>query len=122
MSHKLYPNRCYLWMPLSVPWRPVERKHCCEAMDDAVLFDCGRHSNPWDCTDGLVLYNEVFDEYGLVMRDGTTSYVLLAHCPWCGTQLPESARDRWIAAVEGLGFDTAGEVPPAFRTSAWRYS
>lgn len=122
MSTKLYPGRCYLWMPLSVPWRTVERKHCCEAMEAALEFDCDKHATPWECADALILYNEVFDEYGLVMHDGTTSYVLIAHCPWCGTCLPESARERWIAAIDGMGLDTAGEVPPSYRTSTWRYS
>lgn len=122
MSSRLYPNRCYLWMPLSVAWRPVQRAHCCDAMEAAIEFDCSQHATPWECMDVPVIYNEVFDEYGLVMRDGTSAYVLLQYCPWCGTKLPDSARERWIAAVEGLGLDTAGEVPPAFRTSAWRYS
>lgn len=122
MSAKLYPGRAYLWMPLSVPWRTVERKHCCEAMDDAIDFDCDKHKHPWECADSLILYNEVFDEYGLVMHDGSTAYVLLVHCPWCGTKLPESARERWIAAIDSMGLDPAGEVPIAFRSNSWRYS
>lgn len=122
MSSKLYPGRCYLWMPVTVPWRAVQRKHCCEAMDTAIEIDCEKHADPWECADVPVIYNEIFDEYGLVSRDGSQSYVLLAHCPWCGTKLPESARERWIAAMDSMGLDTAGEVPAAFRTSSWRFS
>ncbi|HEY1189121.1 MAG TPA: hypothetical protein VGE74_15815 [Gemmata sp.] len=41
-------------------------------------------------------------------------------CPWCGTRLPASLRDEWFAELERHGIDpSAGEVPAAFRSSAW---
>lgn len=58
-----------------------------------------------------MVYNEVFDEFGLIVHDGGQSYVLIQHCPWCATRLPESQRDRW--------FDE--ENPPlAYTTREWR--
>src|SRR5262245_23164259 len=40
----------------------------------------------------IVTYNKKHNEYGIIIHDGGTSYVLILYCPWCGTKLPESLR------------------------------
>jgi hypothetical protein len=75
-------------MPLEVSWSPsTSVEHCCASMVDAVRVDCQVHGDPFSCPDSLVIFNEVMNEYGLIIHDGTASYVLIDHCPWCGTRL-----------------------------------
>jgi len=108
--------------PLSMPWGPpsAAATFCCAGMTDALAFRCDQHADPFECGDGLVIYNEVFDEYGLIVHDGGQSYVLIQHCPWCGTHLPESQRDRWFDEIDAKGFDE--ENPPAaYTTREWRF-
>jgi len=88
-------------------------------MASALAFDCNQHADPFECADHLVVYNEVFDEFGIVVHDGGPSYVLIAHCPWCGTRLPESQRDRWYDETEAKGF-TDDTLPPEYLSAAWR--
>ncbi len=108
-------------MPMSDGWLPPSSlaEFCCEAMRDALVFDCEQHADPFECPDSLVIYIEVFDEYGLIVHDGGPSYVLIVHCPWCGAKLPESQRDRWFDETEAKGF-TDQTLPPEYRTGAWR--
>jgi hypothetical protein len=73
--------------------------------------------------DVLVAYSAVFDEYGIVVHDGGKSYVRIDFCPWCGSRLPESKRDRWFEALEAMGVDPltdADAVPSAYRSDEWR--
>lgn len=121
MSSQLFPGRRVLWMPLSVAWAPpsAAATFCCEAMTQALAFDCAQHADPFECADSLMVYNEVLDEYGLPVHDGGASYVLVAFCPWCGARLPESQRDRWFDETEAKGF-TDDTLPPEYRTGAWR--
>lgn len=88
-------------------------------MARALAFDCSDHADPFDCADSLVVYNEIFDEIGLVVHDGGPSYVLIAHCPWCGTRLPESQRDRWFDETEEKGISDDA-LPPEYASAAWR--
>ncbi len=89
-------------------------------MADALFFDCNLHADPFACPDALIIHNDVMNEYGLIIHDGTASYVLIDRCPWCGTSLPQSARDMWFDQVDAL--DLGADVPPParFLTSAWR--
>jgi hypothetical protein len=89
-------------------------------MANAVEFECDQHPDPFACADALVVYNEVMDEYGLVIHDGSPSYILIDCCPWCGTRLPASARDRWFDAVDALDLPDGAAPPPEFLTAAWR--
>jgi uncharacterized protein DUF6980 len=89
-------------------------------MRDEVQHRCAEHPDPYDCPEHLVQYVPNFDEYGLIVHDGGASYVEIAYCPWCGTRLPRSKRDRWWAEMERLGIDPWTETPPpAYRTDAW---
>ncbi len=121
MSSELFRNRRVLWMPFGASWRPPgeETALCCAAMRAALAFSCEQHADPFECADALVVYNEVFDEYGIPVHDGGASYVLIEHCPWCGVRLPESQRDRWFEETEALAVDDES-LPPKFLTREWR--
>ncbi|MEQ1719431.1 MAG: hypothetical protein ABL907_26140, partial [Hyphomicrobium sp.] len=54
---------------------------------------CEQHPNREECNDLFVAHSEVFDEYSLIKPGGS---LLIDYCPWCGTQLPPSQRDRWF--------------------------
>jgi hypothetical protein len=42
------------------------------------------------------------------------------YCPWCGSKLPDSQRDRWFDEVERLGVDPWTEdVPAEFEDGRW---
>ncbi|MGH3035219.1 MAG: DUF6980 family protein [Gaiellaceae bacterium] len=68
------------------------KQHCCEAMARAVEVECETHPDRFDCPDALVYWSTRFEEYGLIVHDGGSSYVMIAVCPWCGARLPGSKR------------------------------
>lgn len=82
---------------------------------------CPLHEERWECSDKLVCYSPKFDEYGLVVHDGGSSSVRIEYCPWCGTKLPESKRDRWFDELERMGFNdpTDGNIPERYRSDEW---
>jgi hypothetical protein len=64
----------------------------------------------------------VFDEYGIFIHDGGSSLTLINFCPWCGSKLPESKRDRWVEELEKLGFTDPflrDDIPEEFKTDEW---
>ena len=63
-------------------------------MQGNVEHQCEQHPDPFDCADALVYYSARLREYGLIVHDGGSSCILIQHCPWCGTRLPESRRDE----------------------------
>ncbi len=67
-------------------------QHCCERMEAALRFECTAHADAFECPDSLVYYSGRSDEYGLIVHDGGTSYIVIGYCPWCGAKLPESQR------------------------------
>ena len=91
-------------------------------MSAALAFECEQHTDPFDCSDTLIVFHEVFGEYGLPVRDGGASYLIISNCPFCGTRPPESRRVDWFDALEAEGLeDTAfDELPARYRTAAWR--
>ncbi|MEV4562134.1 hypothetical protein AB0K12_00030 [Nonomuraea sp. NPDC049419] len=93
-------------------------EHCCEPMARQTTRECDQHAS--DCPDILVEFDERFVEYGLRVHDGGSSSVLISFCPWCGTRLPESQRDRWFDALEALGVDPGDdEIPAEFQDGRW---
>ena len=113
-----------LWMPLDHAWQPASESahHCCAVMAHSLVHTCEQHSDPFDCPDVALVYHEIFGEYGIPVRDGGASYLVIAHCPWCGTGLPASGREAWFDALEsaGLAETPFDELPAEFRTAAWR--
>jgi len=67
---------------------------------------CEQHPDPYDCPDNLVAFVAKSRTYGLIVHDGGTSYVEIAHCPWCGARLPPRANGP-------DGSPPAGAVPIA---------
>ena len=89
-------------------------------MKSAVESECELHAERSDCPDALIDYIAKFDEYGIMIHDGGSSYVLIDYCPWCGSKLPESQRDRYFAELERLGIHHLAEVPSVYTDERWR--
>ncbi len=124
MSARLFPARRVLWLPLDFDWQPpsAAAEYCCEEMAAPLEFDCEQHGDPFDCPDTVIIYHEPFEEYGIPIRDGGASYLLLSHCPFCGAKLPESGRDAWFDAIEVAELEDVPftELPEKFKTAAWQ--
>ena len=126
MSVGLFPSRRVMWMPLDFDWQPPSQsvRHCCAEMVRAVEHSCEQHADPFECPDTTIVFHEVFAEYGLPIRDGGQSYLVISHCPFCGVALPESGRDAWFDVIEAAGLDDVpfADLPERYRTAAWRIS
>ncbi|MHC8516609.1 DUF6980 family protein [Sporosarcina sp. ITBMC105] len=62
-------------------------KHCCEEMNVHASFTCDLHSNPFECPDKIVIYDEDDNDYGLIIHDGGSASIGITYCPWCGSKL-----------------------------------
>ncbi len=124
MSSALFAGRRVLWMPLDYDWqRPSPAAtHCCATMTASLEMSCDMHDEPFDCPDVPLVFHEIFGEYGIPIRDGSASYLLISHCPWCGAGLPESGRDLWFDTIETAGLEETPTalLPERLRTAAWR--
>lgn len=69
-------------------------------MNNSLDFHCDNHRDPFECGDYAIVYHPLFREYGLVIRDGGMSYLLIDHCPFCASKLPERRRDFWFDETE----------------------
>jgi hypothetical protein len=99
---------------------PSPERVCCEVMRDQLNHSCEQHPDAFDCPDQLVSYLPEFDEFGLIIHDGGQSCSAISFCPWCGSKLPESKRDRWFEELESLGLDPDDpQLPEKYRTDAW---
>lgn len=95
-------------------------EHCCELMTSQVMWHCDDHEDPFECPDALVGFDVRFQEYGLIIHDGGGSAALIAFCPWCGSRLPTSQRDRWFDELEQRGIDPWGEeIPADYEDGCW---
>ena len=96
-------------------------EHCCEDMQREVGRTCDQHADRFACPDCLISYSLPFREYGLMVHDGTTSSIIIRYCPWCGSRLPDSLRDRWFDELEAQGFDDPWRqnIPSRYHTDAW---
>ncbi|MEG0856826.1 MAG: hypothetical protein RSG52_10165 [Terrisporobacter sp.] len=90
---------------------------CCENMKD----NTNTNKACFDCPDTLIYYNEKFDQFGIIIHDGGTSYICINFCPWCGQKLPESKRDRWFDELEELGYDSPfdTDIPVEYKSNKW---
>lgn len=71
--------------------------------------------------DSVIKYVAAFDEYGIQIHDGGSSFIQIDYCPWCGAKLPPSRRDEWFEILEGLGYESPliDKVPDKFKSSDW---
>lgn len=61
-------------------------EHCCNCMDYDLNQRCKQHPDRFDCPDALI---GILDgQYGIIVHDGGSSVIGIAHCPWCGSKLP----------------------------------
>lgn len=106
--------------PLNEIAQEVAMKSCCERMRAEFEWSCRVGHSREECPDALIKYIPKYNEYGLIIHDGGTSMVRISFCPWCGTKLPDSQRDRWFERLEKLGIDPAtDEVPTEYLSEAW---
>lgn len=97
-------------------------RYCCKEMKKTIEHRCHIHENIYDCPDNLICYGRIFDEYGLIIHDGSASGIIISFCPFCGSKLPKSKRDLWFDTVEKLGYEPDldnPEVPQEFHTDEW---
>lgn len=74
-----------------------------------------------DDPDVIIVYSAKFDEYGIPVKDGGSSYIEIHYCPWCGKKLPESKRDEWFDELEKRGYHDPfnSEIPEEFQSDKW---
>ncbi|SHN35013.1 hypothetical protein SAMN05443668_105336 [Cryptosporangium aurantiacum] len=90
-------------------------------MAEQLAWECDQHDDPFECSDALIDYDLRFDEYGLIVHNGGRSVLLIQFCPWCGTRLPDSCRERWFDALEQRGIEPwSAEMPVEFEDDRWR--
>lgn len=98
-------------------------KFCCEDIEKYVEYECTTHKNIFDCYDHLFIYNKIYDEYGVIIHDGGSSYIAINYCPFCGAKLPDSKREAYFDLLEQKGIwngkDTKEEIPEEFKTDEW---
>jgi hypothetical protein len=58
----------------------------CVHIANQVTQRCEKHPDPHDCPDALVMTVRS-GEYGMPIRDGGSSFSVIAYCPWCGAAL-----------------------------------
>lgn len=104
--------------PLSLSQFPEGQRHCCQPMAEMLNYYCEQHSEPFECPDRLIFYSAKFDEYGIIIHDGSSVYSVIGFCPWCGAKLPESKHDRWLVELDQLEFQnpTDQDIPAAYLT------
>jgi hypothetical protein len=92
--------------------------HCCNKMSIQVKADCIQH--PKNCPDEQIIYIAKFREYGL-KRPGAQSFDLIHFCPWCGSELPHSLRERWFNELEQQGFSPhlTKDIPLQYHNDLW---
>jgi len=77
---------------------------CCDTMARQLRHECSDHPVLTDCPDVVVILGPD-GEIRMPVRDGGSSFIVAAFCPWCGTQLksPLNAdHQRWHADSEVL--------------------
>jgi hypothetical protein len=83
---------------------------CCPRLQRESTRRCDDHG--LDCPDVLVIERSA-GEFGLPVRDGGDSLVLITHCPWCGALLPvehgPDHPDDVPGRLDGVTASTAGE-------------
>lgn len=95
-------------------------KFCCDRMATELEKECERHIDRSQCPDVLVGYLSKFNEYGILVHDGGSSIVEIQFCPWCGTKLPPSMRDRWLEELKEREIDPwTDAIPKEFQSDEW---
>ncbi len=72
--------------------------HCCDMMTQNVEQTCPDHAERSDCPDCIIGYWPGSRSYGILVHDGGSSMIGIAHCPWCGASLPDQTDEAAIDA------------------------
>jgi hypothetical protein len=89
--------------------------------DHLYLIDEKKVFRDGDINDKVVYYSSKFNEYGIPIGDDV-SYISIEFCPWCGSELPESLRERWFYELELLGYEeplSVNNYPEKYKSSKW---
>lgn len=77
--------------------------------------------DPYEDADVVIIHNKKYDEYGIPIKDGGTSFISINNCPWCGALLHTSKRDLWWDTLLQLGYEEPleQEIPKVFESDEW---
>ncbi len=78
--------------------------HCCAMMSSNLAG-----------SETAIRYVPKFREYGIPVLDGGSSFIFIRYCPWCGTFLPGSLRDRRSKEIAARGYEVGDEDIPTAR-------
>lgn len=85
-------------------------KHCCDHMQ--MMID----------EEKSIVFIPEFREYGVPIRDGGNSFLVMEYCPWCGSKLPASLREEYFDLLEksGISYPCPKDLlPVAMRSEKW---
>ena len=82
--------------------------HCCAMMSSNLAGG-----------ETAILYLPKFREYGIAVTDGGSSFIAIHYCPWCGTSLPASLRDKWFEEIASRSYKIDDEIPAELSSGAW---
>jgi hypothetical protein len=123
MGHASTCRSCADWdLARRVEARGFElSRYPCVHVAEQVTRTCPEHPDPWDCADIAFVYVPKFDEYGIPVRDGGSSILVMQYCPFCGVKLPDSKKNLWFEELAKLGFDNPSgqEIPEEFKSDSW---
>jgi hypothetical protein len=96
-------------------------KYCCLEMNNYIKHQCRIHASPFECPDNIVYYSPMFRDHGIIIHDGSTSYITIRYCPWCGKKLPTSMRNKWFEelAKTGMKYELGQDIPKKFLSEKW---
>jgi hypothetical protein len=100
--------------------QPLAKRHCCEELTAQVNMTFPQAESPLlGSTDKRIYWSPIYDEYGLICQP-SAEILRIQFCPFCGTQLPKSRRDKWFAFLESTGWKTWGNpIPDILLTHDW---
>ena len=63
------------------------KRHCCEDMDYHTNLNCDMHSDPFECPDKILIFDNKDNDYGLIIHNGGSSSIAINFYPWCSSRL-----------------------------------
>lgn len=95
-------------------------KYCCNDLKYHLEHQCEIHDSVFDCCDHLFFYNRVYDEYGVILHDGGSSYIVIRFCPFCGHEFPKSKREEYFNLIYNeLKITSLNDLSEEFKTDEW---
>jgi hypothetical protein len=97
------------------------KEHCCAEMSEqANMSFPGAESPLLGSTDKRIYWSPVFNEYGLICQP-SAEILQIHHCPFCGSRLPESRREKWFERLEKEDWKTWGDpIPSELLSHDWK--